>query len=208
MQVCAPGSPAPRPSSILQCSSFYGPRAVLLGDSAHAVTGAMRGQGPSSAIESVRTLALVLRGAQVGWQGYRLIWGQSMSVIVITCFLFQCGGRCARWRWCCGARRRGRTTWKQVPNYVTPESIYTCTHEARHRPRTLFPVAYTPTPLAPQDHPGRVPQVYFPLDQPCPTQQGLIHSANTHAPLPPQDDLDKVPGVYSPCDQPCPTHRG
>lgn len=63
-QVCAPGSPAPRASSILQCSSFYGPRAVLLGDSAHAVTGAMRGQGPSSAIESVRTLALVLRGAQ------------------------------------------------------------------------------------------------------------------------------------------------
>lgn len=73
--MCAPGSPAPRASSILQCSSFYGPRAVLLGDSAHAVTGAMRGQGPSSAIESVRTLALVLRGAQVSWSRATSLFG-------------------------------------------------------------------------------------------------------------------------------------
>eukprot|EP00198_Chlamydomonas_reinhardtii_P010201 XP_001699538.1 predicted protein [Chlamydomonas reinhardtii] len=51
------------------CAQFYGPRTVLLGDAAHGVTGALgpvglTGQGASAAIESVRTLALVLRGAQ------------------------------------------------------------------------------------------------------------------------------------------------
>ncbi|GFR45145.1 hypothetical protein Agub_g6526 [Astrephomene gubernaculifera] len=78
-QVCSPACPAARRACILQCNQFWGPRAVLLGDAAHAVTGASRpvglpagaagggvgvGQGPSAAIESVRTLALVLRGAQ------------------------------------------------------------------------------------------------------------------------------------------------
>ncbi|KXZ43656.1 hypothetical protein GPECTOR_83g268 [Gonium pectorale] len=68
-QVAAPSSPAPCRQAILQCSQFHGPRAVLLGDAAHQVTGATppgagSGQGPSAAVESVRTLALVLRGAQ------------------------------------------------------------------------------------------------------------------------------------------------
>lgn len=71
----APARPR-RSAAILQCSQFYGPRTVLLGDAAHGVTGALgpvglTGQGASAAIESVRTLALVLRGAQVrgGWGG-------------------------------------------------------------------------------------------------------------------------------------------
>ncbi|KAG2429476.1 hypothetical protein HXX76_010713 [Chlamydomonas incerta] len=68
-QVAAPGARPRRTASILQCSQFYGPRTVLLGDAAHGVTGALgpaglTGQGASAAIESVRTLALVLRGAQ------------------------------------------------------------------------------------------------------------------------------------------------
>ncbi|EFJ50014.1 hypothetical protein VOLCADRAFT_117025 [Volvox carteri f. nagariensis] len=67
-QVSSPALGEPRHAAILQCSQFYGPRTVLLGDAAHAVTGASGpmglGQGPSAAVESVRTLALVLRGAQ------------------------------------------------------------------------------------------------------------------------------------------------
>ncbi|GLI66332.1 hypothetical protein VaNZ11_010112 [Volvox africanus] len=67
-QVSSPSSGEPRHAAILQCSQFYGPRTVLLGDAAHAVTSASGpvslGQGPSAAVESVRTLALVLRGAQ------------------------------------------------------------------------------------------------------------------------------------------------
>ncbi|GLC51886.1 hypothetical protein PLESTB_000559400 [Pleodorina starrii] len=67
-QVTSPSSGAPRRPAILQCSQFYGPRCVLVGDAAHAVTGASGpvglGQGPSAAVESIRTLALVLRGAQ------------------------------------------------------------------------------------------------------------------------------------------------
>ncbi|GIL74383.1 hypothetical protein Vretimale_2101 [Volvox reticuliferus] len=67
-QVSSPSSGERRHAAILQCSQFYGPRALLLGDAAHAVTSASGpvglGQGPSAAVESVRTLALVLRGAQ------------------------------------------------------------------------------------------------------------------------------------------------
>ncbi|KAG2498634.1 hypothetical protein HYH03_003381 [Edaphochlamys debaryana] len=67
-QVSSPSSAPPRVPTLLQCNQFHGPRAVLVGDAAHGVTAAGTpvgaGQGPSAAVESVRTLALVLRGAQ------------------------------------------------------------------------------------------------------------------------------------------------
>ncbi|MEW5312152.1 MAG: hypothetical protein WDW38_003800 [Sanguina aurantia] len=54
--------PTCRPNQLVQCTQAHGPRAVLLGSAAHAVSNATQ-QGINAAVESVRTFHLVLRGS-------------------------------------------------------------------------------------------------------------------------------------------------